>query len=134
MWHPSFLGVFFYITLSSPDQTNVTSDTETPNINTERHLEQIKEAGTRRSPIKNDDEKHKETHLFIFKSVQRCEVVMVFSCQMRHFSSPSLPACLSWLFLGLVLTRKSSWGFFSFLFFLENECWLPGSTQEGSHY
>lgn len=90
---PQFFFWFFfttslYITLSSPDQTNVTSDTETPNINTKRHLEQIKDAGTRRGPIKNDDEKHKETHLFIFKSVQRCEVVTVFSCQMRHFFFP----------------------------------------------
>lgn len=35
------------------------------------------------------------------------------------FFSP--PACLSWLLLGLVVRRKSSWGF------LENECWLPFS-------
>lgn len=62
----------------------------------------------------------KEILLLIFNLVRFWEVVLVFSCWPRHpFCSP--PAFLSWLLLGLVVRRKSSWGF------LENECWLPFS-------
>lgn len=127
----------------SPDQTNVTSDTETPNINTQGHLEKIKRAGTGRGPIKK-----KKMQPFIFTSVQRREVVMVFTSVFfmsnkmpPTFTSPSPlhpPASLlvfhGYGYLGLVFDEKVE-GFCACVCFSpENEHWLPSSTREGSHY
>lgn len=92
----------------SPDQTNVTSDTKTPNINTKGHLEKIERAGTGRGPIKkkrkrNDAKKTDRTQPFIFTSAQRCEVVHIGLFKSSVMpptplpTSTRLPACLSWL-------------------------------------
>lgn len=108
------VAVFPLHHFQSPDQTNVTSDTETPNINTQGHLEKIKRAGTGRGPIKKKEKKTPKTQKKRSLSFlhRRCEVVNVFTsaflCPIRrhppltpipprHPPFPHPPPCLSFM-------------------------------------
>lgn len=139
---PRFLQQPFTSPFQVPTKQNVTSDTETPNINTKGHLEKIKCAGTGRGPIKkkkkiNDAGNTKRrSHSFLHQSSVG-EVVLVFKPPTT--APPPPPASLlvfHGCFLGVVSTRKARRVFVRVCVFFspENERWLPSSTREGSHY
>lgn len=92
-----------FTSLSSSLQTNLTSDTETPNINTRRRLGKMKEAGTRQSPTPPQSKwrwKPKEIMLLIFNSVQCCWSEAPFFPSFLYFMAVFGTSCKEKEFLG----------------------------------